>query len=421
MQHGPAMKRALLAMMLSLPMLAPLGAAAQRSQPQAAVPGANPWSEPEPSPSVEPTTRPAPGTATLPALPPASRDAPSPSDGFEAYRAAFSAATLPAGAGARSVTGWSLHYRGALPHAAFVIAAAPNGRVVRWRFVSGRASPEAARRDAMTLCETQDRANAPEGTACRILASDLAPEGQAAVMATRTETLGAFRASPFHWRHGPERAAGVLLWSHGYGGREVDSRAAPAPGFVSALNDAGWDVFRFDRSPLEDDPAATLPRLLREVPRLRAAGYRRVALGGQSRGAWQSLLLAGAMPEAVDAVIAVAPAAHGAQSAGQGAAVDDFRRALAGFPDARPRLAIALFDEDPFDPDVAARTSLVETIAARRTAPTLLLRPSGNIRGHGGASEVGFTQAFSACLLTLLMAPDAAAPRGLRRAPCGGG
>ncbi|MBR0657437.1 alpha/beta hydrolase family protein [Plastoroseomonas arctica] len=391
------MIRTLRAVALLLPLLAH-GAAAQRAEPV-----------PAPSPPRQPAT------------PPAQRALPPRGGGFEAFRTAFSAASLPPGAGAGTVTGWALHYRGAVPHAAFVIAAAPNGRVLRWRFVSGRPSAEAARRDAGSLCESQDRANTPDGTTCRILATDLAPEGQPAVMEARTETLGPFRASPFHWRHGPERAAGVLLWSHGYGGRDVDSRNSPAPGFVSLLNDAGWDVYRFDRSPLEDDLASSLPRLLREAPLLRGAGYRRVVLAGQSRGAWQSLLLAGAMPESVDAVVATAPAAHGAQGTGQGAAVDDFRRALAGFPDARPRLAVALFDDDPFDPDVAARTALVEALAARRTGPTLLIRPGAAIRGHGGASEVGFTQAYGACLLTFLMAPEAAAPRGLRRAGCGGG
>ncbi len=424
------MRRSLFALVL---LLVPAAGQAQKPEPLGAPPAAAPGRKPDALPPLQPTPRPAPAaqTAPVPNAPATARVAapgqaaqaagppPSPA-AFNAYRAALSAAALPAGSTPSTVAGWSLHYRGAVPNAAFVIAAAPDGRLLRWRFVSNRESPETARRDAMSLCEAQDLANAPPGSACRILAVNLALEGQSPAMAPRVETIGPFRASPLHWRHAPEHAAGVVLWSHGYGGATTDNRNSNAPGFLSVLNDAGFDIYRFDRSPQEDDIAASLARLLREAPLLRAAGYRRVVMAGQSRGAWQSILLAGAMPEAVDSVIAAAPAAHGADAAGHTMALDDFRRALAGLAPARPRLAVALFDGDPFDPDVAARSGLVEALVERRTAPTLLLRPP-TIRGHGGATELGFTQTYGACLLTFLIAPEAAAPRGVRRNICGGG
>ena len=420
MTHVPVMRRTLLVLML---LLVPVGAQAQKPEPLGAAPAGAPGRKPDALPPLQPAAQTAPAAAARPpTIAPAAQAAAPPlaPAAFDAYRAALSAAALPAGSNPGTVTGWTLHYRGAVPNAAFVLAAAPDGRLHRWRFVSGRESPDIARRDAMTLCEAQDLANAPPGTACRILAVNLALEGQRAVMAPRTETIGPFRASPLHWRHAPQQATGVVLWSHGYGGATSDNRNSNAPGFLSVLNDAGFDIFRFDRSPQEDDIAASLARLLREAPTLRAAGYRRVIMAGQSRGAWQSILLAGAMPEAVDAVIAAAPAAHGADAAGHTMAVDDFRRALSGLTAARPRLAVALFDGDPFDPDVTARSGLVEAMVDRRTAPTLLLRPP-TIRGHGGATELTFTQTYGACLLTFLIAPEAAAPRGVRRNICGGG
>ncbi len=439
MTHIAVMSRLLLVLTL---LLVPGATQAQKPPPLGATPAFAPPSiatdrKPDALPPLQPGARPTPAAQTAPipsvpaAPPPASRlpppgpaaqpAAPPPSPAaFNAYRAALSAAALPAGSNQAAVTGWTLHYRGAIPNAAFVIVAAPDGRINRWRFISGRESPEIARRDAMSLCEAQDLANAPPGSACRMLAVNLALEGQRPVMAPRTETIGPFRASPMHWRHAPPQAAGVVLWSHGYGGATSDNRNSNAPGFLSVLNDAGFDIYRFDRSPQEDDVAASLARLLREAPLLRAAGYRRVVMAGQSRGAWQSILLAGAMPEAVDAVIAAAPAAHGSDVSGHTMAVDDFRRALAGLTPGRPRLAVALFDGDPFDPDVAARSGLVEAMVNRRTAPTLLLRPP-TIRGHGGATELGFTQTYGACLLTFLIAPEAAAPRGVRRNICGGG
>lgn len=431
MTHVPVMRQTLLVLML---LLVPAASQAQKPPPLGGPTALATDRKPDALPPLQPGARPTPAAQTAPnsaaqapaARPPAPAAAPPPAApppspaAFNAYRAVLSAASLPAGSAPNLVTGWTMHYRGAVPNAAFVLATAPDGRLHRWRFVSGRESPEVARRDAMSLCETQDLANAPPGTACRILAVNLALEGQRPVMAPRTETIGPFRASPLHWRHAPQQAAGVVLWSHGYGGTTSDNRNSNAPGFLSVLNDAGFDIYRFDRSPQEDDVAASLARLLREAPLLRAAGYRRVVMAGQSRGAWQSILLAGAMPEAVDAVIAAAPAAHGSDATGHTMAVDDFRRALAGLTPARPRLAVALFDGDPFDPDVAARSGIVEALVDRRSAPTLLLRPP-TIRGHGGATELSFTQVYGACLLTFLIAPEAAAPRGVRRNICGGG
>ena len=90
-----------------------------------------------------------------------------------------------------------------------------------------------------------------------------------------------------------------------------------------------------------------------------------------------------------------------------------------------PRLAVALFDGDDFDPDPERRAAMLETLARDRAAPTLVLWPQGPdampIRGHGGGGDWRFSVLYGACLLTLVQAPEAAAPRGLRRVPCGGG
>jgi pimeloyl-ACP methyl ester carboxylesterase len=340
--------------------------------------------------------------------------------GFEAYRAAFSAATLPASAGASAVTGWSLHYRGAVPHAAFAIAATPEGRVLRWRFVGGHPTAEAAAREVLELCGREDLRGAPIGSSCRLLAVDLAMGGLPPLMAPQAATLGPFRASPLHWRFGPRRAAGVVVWGHGYNGRERDNRSSAAPGFLTVLNDAGWDILRFDRDPAQDELRATLPQLTAALPLLRQAGYARVVIGGQSRGGWQALLAAGERPEAVDAVIATAPAAHGEirRPAEGGTAIADFGRLLAGLPRGRLRIGLVLFDDDAFDPDIGRRSAAVETTAEMRAAPTLLLRPAAPVRGHLGAMEAGFTRRYAGCLLALVQAPEPAVPRGLRRSGC---
>lgn len=346
---------------------------------------------------------------------------PDPPDLREAYLALFSARTLGEDPGGLLVMGWSMHYRGAVPHSAFAYAQGRERRAA-WRFVGNRATPEQAREEALAACE-RDLPTLP-GATCRLLAVDLSVADAAAlVLPPRGTAPPPFAWSAMHWRWGPAAARGVIVWGHGFGGVERDNRGAALPGFVSALNDAGWDVLRHDRAPADDALFSTLPRLVEGLPRLKALGYRRIVLGGQSRAGWQSLLAAAERPDLVDAVLAVAPAAHG--EAGRANtlahALGDFRRALAALPEDRVRLGVALFEGDTFDPDPEQRAALIDAAAATRAAPTLAILPNTGPTGHLGASDWRFTRDYTACLMTLVQAPPAGAPRGLRRDPCGGG
>ncbi|MBL6457544.1 hypothetical protein JMJ55_19610 [Belnapia sp. T6] len=341
----------------------------------------------------------------------------------EAYRAVFSLEALgTAPPSALLAASYTLAYRGLVPHAAFALAREPSGRSA-WGYAGGAPTAEAAEAMALERCR---RSLGPVQAECRILARDARlADGPAVPLAEGR--LGPFRSAPLMLRRGPAAAQGVVIWAHGYAGPARDLRGSAAPGFTAILNDAGWDVLRFDRHPGDDALYTSLPRLTEGLAAVRAAGYRRIVLAGQSRGGWQAIMAASARPELVEAVIATAPAAHGEASRANNllAGIDDFRRLLAGLPARGPRLAVALFEGDDFDPDPERRAGLVEDAAATRPAPLLVLWPAGAepapIRGHGGAADPRFTMLYGACLLTLVQAPEAAAPRGLRRAPCGGG
>ncbi len=380
----------------------------------------------------------APGARAADGSPPNTASA-DPATNLAAYHALFGIGMLQGGRpGPSLTTGWTLHYRGAVPHAAFAYALDAQGRA-RWSFVSGRPSVEDARARALSGC-TRGLAAAgldPAGgaAACRVLAVDGTVEGRGGgpSFPPRGETIGPFRAAPLMFRYGPAAARGAVVWGHGYGGPARDLRATPLPGFLAVLNDAGWDVLRFDRDPAEDTIFRSQPLLVRGLAALREAGYRRVVLGGQSRGGWQALLAAAERPELVDAVIATAPAAHGSaeQPNNHAAALEDFRRVLAGLPeDGRVRLGVVLFEGDPFDPGPAERAAIMADLARRRAAPTLAIWPGAaggregapaEIRGHAGAQDWRFTRYYAGCLLTLVQAPPAAVARGVRREPCGGG
>jgi pimeloyl-ACP methyl ester carboxylesterase len=337
---------------------------------------------------------------------------------FAAYRARFSPAALGMPVSPGLATAFGLHYRGAMPHAAFAFAT--DGNAFLWRFIGGQPGAERAAEVALGLC-TRDAAARSPAPACRLAAQDAGPPG-----APRLPEVGTapapFRPAPLMFRHGPQAAAGVVVWAHGYGGPGQDYRTVPLPGLLAVLNDAGWDVLRHDRDPAADELHLALPALLRGLPALREAGYRRVMLGGQSRGGWQAMLAAAQRPELVDAVLATAPAAHGEASRPHPDALPDFSRAIAALPPDRVRLLVALFEEDPFDPSPTAREAAVQAAAAARMAPTLAIRPRAEVaRGHNGAQDWRFTRLFAGCLLTWLDAPPAGTPRGVRREACGGG
>jgi pimeloyl-ACP methyl ester carboxylesterase len=341
-----------------------------------------------------------------------------------AHQRFFSAAAIPVPAASASlVIGFTKHYRGAVPHSAFAFARAADGRAA-WAMASGRASPQEAEADALANCArtVANMRGQPLGAECRLLATDGRLADGSVAIAPVMATLGPFRFSPLHLRRGPGEAEGVIVWSHGYDGPDRDLRNIPLPGFLSALNEAGYDILRFDRHPGDDALYTSLPRLVRALPVLRQAGYRRVILAGQSRGGWQSLMAAAERAESVDAVLATAPAAHSEATREEPhpVALDDFRRAVAGFAEDRPRVAVVLFDGDEFDPSPARRAETVAALTPLRSAPTLVLWPR-QMRGHSAVGDWRFTRDYAGCVLTWLTAPAPAAPRGVRRESCGGG
>jgi pimeloyl-ACP methyl ester carboxylesterase len=344
-----------------------------------------------------------------------------------AHQRFFSARSIPVPLPSTGLSiSFTQHYRGAVPHAAFAFAQGADGRAA-WSMVSGHDSPEEAERTALANCTRQLARMRGEaiGSLCRVLAVDgelrgATQPGIPAIMPERGG-IGPFTRSPFHLHRGPRAAEGAVVWAHGYGGAEEDHRHHALPGLVSPLNEAGFDVFRFDRHPGDDSLFVTLPRLVRALPALREAGYRRIILGGQSRGAWQAILAAAERPALVDVVLAAAPAAHGERPEHRPLALEDFRRALAGLDERRTRLLVMLFDRDEFDPSPEERGQIVASLAQRRLVPTLALWATGPARGHSGVSDWRFTRDYAGCVVTLVQAPPSAAPRGLRREGCGGG
>jgi hypothetical protein len=285
-------------------------------------------------------------------------------------------------------------------------AVGPNG--AGFQAGGGNAAQVEAR--ALEFCQ---RDNAPG--ACRIVARDLSlvppaqawsparPPSAAGLLSVNRQTVPDER---YIW-WGPERAAGVLVFGHGRDGGGQDSRGSQPQNWVRHFNNAGYDVFRFDRVAQVDDPEPAAGWLRGDLRTLRGRGYRQVIAAGQSRGGWNSLMILDT-PGLADVVIAIAPAAHGGLGSAMGSALDDLRRVVsagaAGAP--RARVAVVNFRDDAFDPDPEARGRLFRRFEGQAAGFLFLDRPEG-VSGHGGGNTSAFSQRYGACLLRFATANPA--------------
>ena len=214
--------------------------------------------------------------------------------------------------------------------------------------------------------------------------------------------------------HGPAQAKGAVIWNHGASPFEDDSRS-PNPRYLATLSEAGWDIFRNNRvDELAENRLARRSRderligktdeLSREVDRLKAEGYRRVALAGQSYGAWLSLSLADRRSD-IYAVIATSPAAYGTLERNP-MYFEENARYLANLVDELKvgRVLIAFFRDDPYDP--GGRGPAMEAILQHRHIAHLIIDQPEIPTGHGGANGAFFARRFGPCLAAFLAAPE---------------
>ncbi|HTV44974.1 MAG TPA: alpha/beta hydrolase [Stellaceae bacterium] len=194
---------------------------------------------------------------------------------------------------------------------------------------------------------------------------------------------------------GPERAEGVVVWSHGRSLAGEDS-TTPTPPYLRVLRDSGWDVLRFDRL-REDDSLGRSTRLLVALTaRLKRQDYHRIVLAGQSFGGFLALMAADDTDN-VDAVIATAPAAFG-----------DFQdsystwrlNATRLYPllarVRRARIMLFFFHDDDFDP--GGRGIESRAILARRGLGFAVIDQPAFLEGHWIASSGLFLRRFGDCV-----------------------
>jgi pimeloyl-ACP methyl ester carboxylesterase len=245
----------------------------------------------------------------------------------------------------------------------------------------------------------------------------------AVILATMAGQMSPAVADENFWREkaypdvsyrGPDKALGALLFNSGRGivlnGREVagDGYNFAPPVFVRFLHDAGWDAFKLNRKWVADNETSALAALHEEIAALRAAGYKRIVLAGQSYGALLAFIIAGREPE-IHAVLAAAPGGYGDDSAD--GIERNAQRLVDAAGDLKPtRMALFLFDGDFRDVAWVKRGERVKRVLDAHAIPNLVLDRLPDFKGHGGAYSGRFTRRYGECLVRFVAPEPIATP-----------
>ena len=197
---------------------------------------------------------------------------------------------------------------------------------------------------------------------------------------------------------GPASAKGIIIWSHGRSLTREDSESQ-TPLYLSLFADQGWDVARFNRPRLIDKLADSTADLTARVHALRAQGYSRIVLAGQSYGGFIALGVAQNNPD-VDTVIATAPAAYGNffdsyESWEANRSMLD--KLLKGVGE-HTRVALAFFHGDDYDP--GGRGEQARALLTAAHTPFMLIDQPRDLVGHLAANTGLFVRRYGSCLVT---------------------
>jgi pimeloyl-ACP methyl ester carboxylesterase len=287
------------------------------------------------------------------------------------------------------------------PHRVFMLA--PNGRGYLWAGAAG-ADPSGAIERGLKSCEDSAKAK------CSLYAVNnvvLGGRDWKAAAPPLLPMIGRLRPEPYWENKGPQAAAGLIVWSHGYmSGR--DATASAPQGQVAYFTVSGYDLYRFDREWIRDWPGDAT-QLADAVRQAKATGYKRVILAGQSAGAWVSMAatLRGAP---VDGVISVSAAHHGEVKDMHDVtkARSEWQQIVKGIKPG-PRLVVVNFVNDTYD--VGGRMDDASAAFAASGVQAVIISNPPDFSGHGAASANTFPRKYGACIHDFI-------ETGARQAPC---
>ena len=200
---------------------------------------------------------------------------------------------------------------------------------------------------------------------------------------------------------GPDKARGLVIWSHGRGDTAASEQAPPLAHYFAQQ---GWDVYSLYRGWGSDDRTRAQQIVQAGVEKAQGLGYRRIVLMGQSAGAYASIdaVRYGA---AVEAVIGLAPAAHGGGSTpGNAWRQNDFamRSIWESYGGVKAKVAVAYFSGDDYyeahTPNI--RGPWVAKKLQELGIPHFVISQPGvgSLTGHGAGQTGNFARRFGPCI-----------------------
>lgn len=218
----------------------------------------------------------------------------------------------------------------------------------------------------------------------------------------------AFKDFPYK---GPATAKGVLFWSHGVSGQNLQYHVAP-PDVIKDFARAGWDIVKIQRNNTHEHGWSAsgtkhVADLVERVKKAREQGYKHVIAAGQSYGGAISLE-ASARTDLLFGVIAFAPG-HGSDACGSQAGFsmrrisDNLQRQLVDAIHAvkAPRVSVLMADGDECQ-GFNEPSKIIKDALKRTPSQFLQFDASMPVRGHGAASTAQFRAWYGKCLLGFL-------------------
>jgi len=317
-----------------------------------------------------------------------------------ALAVAFAAAPASAQLGADAQKTYDDFQRLA-PHRAFATAAGGKGYL--WAGAGG-ADPGAAVASVLKSCEARAKSRCTLYAVNNVVLSGRDWKSAAPPL---SPAIGRLRPEPYWQNRGPQAAAGLIVWSHGYMSGKDSTWSAPQ-GQVANFTREGYDLYRFDREWIHDWPGDATA-LADAAKQARAMGYKRVILAGQSAGAWVSMAAAyrGAP---VDGVISVSAAHHGYVRNMRDVSIarSEWQQIVRGIRPG-PRLVVVNFANDDYD--VGGRMDDARAAFAASGVQALVIAEPAGFTGHGAAYSNTFPRKFGACIHAFI-------ETGVRQAPC---
>jgi pimeloyl-ACP methyl ester carboxylesterase len=287
------------------------------------------------------------------------------------------------------------------PHRVFLLS--EDGKPYTWSGATG-IDPGGAVDRGLKFCEERSK------TKCSLYAvNNVVLNGRDWKQATPPvlQPIGRLRPEPFWENAGPQKASGLIVWSHGYF-LGVDATATAPQGQVAYFTKHGYDLYRFDRQYIRDWPGDAT-QLVEDVRHAKSMGYRRVVLAGQSAGAWVSVA-ATYRGAPVDGVISAAPAHHGEvkNMSDVSRARSEWQQIVRGIKPG-PRLVVIFFKDDSYD--VGGRDADATSAFAASGVQSIVISQPEGFSGHQGANSSAFPAKYGACIYGFI-------DTGARLPPC---